>query len=205
MKTFLLSLFIVVTLLFTTNNASKAACPPGWFPMSTNITYNGCVITVNFCYFVSPMGMNKVILDSFTIPATGCPNGFAITDPSFWNFVDDEIILYLKPILNIPDCEDNVRVVITVERSACWKYVKTGGGFVPVVYSIVQCEETGTCEVRNEICYDQNYPPNYIRNNKTYSSTGGESTCETGSFWQSYPNSNPWDLPIFDICFHTCN
>jgi hypothetical protein len=194
MKTFLLSLFIVVTLLFTTNNASKAACPTGWTSHPITYMYNGCEITVYYCFLLSPGGTNQVKIDGIYIPAD-CVDEIDFDDPNFWERANDEIINYLIPSVSITNCNSGYFTLITVTRTNCWKLVILQGG-----YGQVQaCEDTGNCFVVNRLCANYSTNPPIIQNTKSYGGNAGSNSCSYG-----YVPDGPYTFPYQTDCFYTC-
>ncbi len=203
MRTFLLSLFIVVTLLFTTNNISKASCPPGYTQYSSVIFYPKpggglCTITVFYCLNNSPMGMNDVIITSFNYDFN-CLGIVDFTDQNFWEDVRVTIITDLFLQLNIPLCNEGYFTLVTIEASKCWK-LSVGYENNVLLSRILPCDgELGFCSSVYQLCYDYSQtPPNRIT--KVSSSSSGGGTCLNGPI----PNVFPPFFPYESDCYYTC-
>ncbi len=186
MKTFLLSLFIVVTLLFTTNNISKAT---SWCEQNggtvhvTTVIINGCPITVHYCW-TNINGTGEAYFEILNIYVPPCA-GTVFATSNFLTLIDNHIMLNHVGV-GLVQCDPNNEywgTVVHTSRADCYRYERRGypnyeynqlGG-----YSIVPCQRESLCMIVYSACYYPHpitgSPVLKTRCNIPASSTGGSS------------------------------
>ena len=177
MKSFFLSLFVVVTLMFTTYNNSKSVCPTGYNSVTLSYWVNGCQYEVDICYTCPYSGGDNWIRfdsdGSIRKVTTGCSPSPALTSGEliykiFQNLgtpQEFELLCKLKPCDYSPPIQPKKTRIV---QPNCWvaQKVQLPNNQIQIVY--IPCDNA-ECITIYERCIDYSTNPASIYSYTTYS------------------------------------
>jgi len=186
---------IMLTILVTLPEEGKGqGCSPGetlvefymMYPTSSGL----CSLYVSYCLLYTPPPLESIKISNLSINIEArCGLELSILDYSNLRaFVKQEILTERLPIPVMPPCSTVANPipplkVIFYTAARCIKYINEPNNLIYFPsghFRIVPCQNTGSCEIVEEVCWDYSLEPVDLRRTiVSQQIIGGVNDCET--------------------------
>ena len=216
-KIFLLSVIISLLFLFIESKSQDVTCPPGWSAGTTegsiiNPNTNEQVdFTLHYCWTIDENGQIFVRLRGVVFYDKTKLTGMNLASAELWNLFNELMLREIanNPSSQIPPCDQNTTVVISLQKVNCWHlqdldaifsstfgYVNPNNSYL----GLTPCNIWGAyCQTTYNVCWDYTTTPPSLTIVSTIPPLPLQVECPESSV--------PFDpnAPMSTECFSTCN